>query len=62
MNKDLAALEEAWKVTQQIAAKVDRLLEPLEREMQIMKWEPEFRAILWEAVMLEAKARWEKMQ
>lgn len=55
-----ADLEQAMAMVRQISSKVDRLLEPLQREMRIMKWEPEYQAILWEAVMLEAKARWEK--
>lgn len=58
-DPDVVHLEKAMAMTRKISTKVDRLLEPLEREMKVMKWAPEFRAILWEAVMLEAKARWE---
>lgn len=28
--------------------------------MKIMQWPAEYEAIMWEAVMMEAKARWEK--
>lgn len=58
----LAHLAKAMDLTKQITDKVDRLLEPLAREMKIMAWQPEYQAILWEAVMLEAKTRWEKCQ
>ena len=55
-------LAKAMAMVQKINRKVDALLEPLQREMRVMKWNPEYQAILWEAVMLEAKARWEKVQ
>ncbi|CAB4149875.1 hypothetical protein UFOVP1433_44 [uncultured Caudovirales phage] len=35
-------------------ARAKSSLAPLERAMRIMKWEPEYRAIMWEAVMEEA--------
>lgn len=38
-----------------IEAKIDRLLEPLVREVAIMKWPPDFQVIIWEAVMESAK-------
>lgn len=60
MSEDLQRLDDAMAMVRKISAKVDRLLEPLQREMRIMQWEPAYQAILWEAVMLEAKARWEK--
>jgi hypothetical protein len=53
-------LEKAMAMVQKINRKVDDLLEPLQREMRIMKWPAEYQSILWEAVMLEAKSRWEK--
>lgn len=56
----VAHLEKAMAMVQKINAKVDRLLEPLQREMRIMKWPAEYQAILWEAVMMEAKLRGEK--
>lgn len=51
----------AIAMAQKIQNKVNILLEPLQREMRIMKWNPEYQAILWEAVMMEAKNRWEKV-
>lgn len=56
----VAHLEKAMTMVQKINRKVDDLLLPLQREMRIMQWPTEYQAILWEAVMLEAKARWEK--
>ncbi len=58
-DSDLAHLEAAMAMTRKISAKVDQLLEPLAREMRVMKWAPEYQSILWEAVMLEAKQRME---
>lgn len=43
-----------------ITRKVTEALMPLERQMNILKWPNDFRAIMWEAVMLEAKSRMEK--
>ena len=47
-------MAQAVALTAKIEQKVTDLLAPLEREMQIMKWAPEFRAILWEAVAMRA--------
>jgi hypothetical protein len=58
----LAHLEAAMAMTRKIRAKVDQLLEPLAREMRIMEWAPEYQAIMWEAVMLEATQRMEEAQ
>lgn len=55
----LAELAKAMEMAKKVSAKIDRLLEPLEREMRIMKWPAEYQSIMWEAVMLEAKSRWE---
>ncbi len=52
-------LKQAKRVTLQIIRKVDDLLSPLEHEMRIMQWAPEFQAIMWEAVMRGAKRRCE---
>lgn len=52
-------LARAMAMVQKISRKIDTLLEPLQREMRINKWKPEYQAILWEAVMLEAKSRME---
>lgn len=56
----VAHLEAAIAMTRKITAKAQTELEPLAREMRIMKWKPEFQAIMWEAVMLEARSRMEK--
>ena len=56
----LEHLTMAMAMVEKISRKVDDALAPLQREMQIMKWPAEYRAIMWEAVMLEAKSRWEK--
>ena len=55
----VAALEAAMAMTRKINRKVDELLAPLEREMTIMQWPAEYRSIMWEAVLLAAKQRWE---
>lgn len=55
-----AHLEAAMAMTRQITAMAQRKLEPLTHEMAIMKWKPEYQAIMWEAVMLEAKQRMEE--
>lgn len=53
----VAHLEAAMAMTRKITAKAQAELEPLALEMRIMKWEPQFQAIMWEAVMLEARER-----
>lgn len=58
----VADLAKALEMSKKIARKVDDLLLPLTLEMKVMKWPPEYQAILWEAVMLEAKRRWEECQ
>jgi hypothetical protein len=55
----VVALEAAMAMTRKINRKVDELLAPLEREMTIMQWPAEYRAIMWEAVLLGAKQRME---
>ena len=52
-------LEAAMAMSRRINRKADDLLAPLDLEMRVMKWRPEFRSIMWEAVMLAAKRRME---
>lgn len=57
-DTDLAA---TLKLAEQIAAKVQRATDPLERGMKIMQWPGEFRAILWrcladKAIMMAREA------
>lgn len=40
----------AKAIADKIAAKVDAALDPLQRQMDIMKWPHEFRSIMWNAV------------
>ncbi len=47
-------MEKATKVADQIAKKVADTLDPLRRQMDLMKWPPEFRVIMWEAVSRHA--------
>jgi hypothetical protein len=49
-------MEKAKAVAAKIAQKAEDALSGLDREMAIMKWRPEFQAIMWEAVV-EAAAR-----
>lgn len=58
----VAHLEAAMAMTRKITAKASDTLEPLAREMRIMKWSSDFQTIMWEAVMLEARDRMEKAQ
>lgn len=43
-------MAKALSVAQQIEKRVAVTLAPLEREMGLMQWRPEFRVIMWEAV------------
>ncbi|HEY2132216.1 MAG TPA: hypothetical protein VGH36_04465 [Acetobacteraceae bacterium] len=52
-----AEIAKAQATVALIQRKVDKLLLPLAREMQIMRWAPDYREILWVAVMLEAQKR-----
>lgn len=47
-------LAKAKRIVAQIEAKIAGAIGPLEREMQIMQWAPEYRAIVWEAVARKA--------
>jgi len=44
-------------IAEKIAAKAEGVLHGIEREMIVMKWEPEFRAILWETIAAIATQR-----
>ena len=46
----------AIELTQKILKKAADALEPLEREMRLMGWAPEYRAIMWGAVERKARA------
>lgn len=49
--------EKANALAEKIEAKASGALDGLEREMLIMKWPAEFRAIMWEAVVAIASRR-----
>ena len=46
-------MDAAQKLAAQIQQKARDAIAPLEREMALMDWPPEFRRILWDAVALE---------
>lgn len=50
-------MEKAQALAGKIATKAEDALGSLEREMAIMKWPPEFRAIMWDAVAETAARR-----
>lgn len=50
MADDIAAAE---RLAKSIEAKAIATLAPLKREMTIMKWRDEYRAIMWEAVLAQ---------
>lgn len=50
-------MAKAKAVAAKIESKVAELLAPMEVEMRIMEWKPEFRAIMWEAIGFKALAR-----
>jgi hypothetical protein len=49
-------LSEAVTLAAKIETKARDALEPLRREMRIMQWPPEYRVIMWEAVIRKAMA------
>ena len=57
----VAHLQAAIKMAKTINDKVDTLLAPLDNEMRLMRWKPEFQTIMWEAVQHAAMARMEKL-
>jgi hypothetical protein len=48
------ASAEEIALSNRILKKAEDLLAPLKREMDIMKWPPEYRAIIWAAVQQQA--------
>jgi hypothetical protein len=58
MTPDAAAeLAKVEELAAKLVRKVDELLAPLETEMRIMRWAPDFRVIMWEAVGHKALER-----
>jgi hypothetical protein len=53
----LADIAKAAALAAKLERKVDDLLAPLETEMRIMRWAPDFRVIMWEAVGHKALER-----
>lgn len=53
----MSDIKKAEAVAEKIAKKAEDTLAALEREMDIMKWPPEFRAIMWGAVAHAATLR-----
>jgi hypothetical protein len=47
----------AQGLAHKISGKVNDALSPLALEMELMSWKPEYRAIVWEAVAMEALKR-----
>ena len=47
----------AQDTANKIVARANALLVPLEREMTVMRWGADYRAIMWETVMREAATR-----
>lgn len=52
-------LAKALALAKRINDKAADLLRPLELEMKIMGWVPQYRAVMWEAVMIAARERME---
>jgi hypothetical protein len=50
-------IEKAVVLASKISAKAEDTLSGVEREMRIMKWPDEFRAIMWEAIADAASIR-----
>jgi hypothetical protein len=50
-------LEESIALADKLTTKAEESLADLDREMALMKWPAEFRAIMWEAVAALASAR-----
>jgi len=51
--------QKAIALTIKIQAKAAALLAPLDTEMRMMNWKPEFRRIMWDAVLREVAKRLE---
>lgn len=52
-----AHIEKSVALATKISAKAEEALAGIEREMIIMKWPDEFRAIMWEAISAIATIR-----
>lgn len=50
-------IAKAKALAARIEAKVADLLAPMDLEMRIMEWKPEFRVIMWEAIGRKALER-----
>ncbi|MBP7337675.1 hypothetical protein [Niveispirillum sp.] len=57
MTNTAEHLAQAQEITAMIDRKVRDLLDPLEREMRRMGYKPEFREIMWHAVIGDAVRR-----
>lgn len=53
----MSDIKKAEALAEKIASKAEDALAGLEREMAIMKWPPDFRAIMWGAVARAASLR-----
>ena len=54
--KDYEHERKAIALAEKITTKAEAALDGLNREMKIMQWSPEFRAIMWDAVAQVATA------
>lgn len=50
-------IERAVALATKISAKAEDILSRLDREVTVMKWPPQFRVIMWEAVAHAASIR-----
>lgn len=50
MSADAEHMARALVVAERVSARATEALGELDREMKLMKWPAEFRAIMWEAV------------
>lgn len=57
MSHSPADIQKALDLSKKIEAKAHNVLVALELEMRVMKWEPEYCAIMWECVGRKAMQR-----
>ena len=57
MTQTPEEMQKAIDLSKRIERKVHNLLEPLDLEIRIMKWRPEYRSLMWESVWREAMRR-----
>jgi hypothetical protein len=57
VSRSAADIAKAIALAAKIETKVEILLAPMETEMRIMQWAPEYRAIMWEAIGRKALER-----